>query len=251
MRLPSTIELLDLWQTGYNRSVTENSLRLIALYSEVSSVQVMAKLSLGERDSRLMALREKLFGTQLHNLSNCPFCNQQVEWISGLSDIGFQHQQQTVIHQKSAIQSFEYKHDDFEIEYRLPTSEDIYLDNHYSHQQTDPKKMISACIISAMKDNQPTDPEQLPEILHKKLAAEMEKNDPQSEISIQLHCPECDNSWQSAFDISIYLWKEIDHWANQLLDDVYILAYHFGWSEHDILTMHPHRRQFYLNKLSA
>jgi hypothetical protein len=66
-----------------------------------------------------------------------------------------------------------------------------------------------------------------------------------------LTCPNCCNQWEGQFDIASYLWTEINTWARHMLQEVYLLARAFGWSEYAILTMSPQRRQLYLEMIRA
>jgi T4 bacteriophage base plate protein len=246
MRTLNTPEVLDIWQTGYGRSVTENSLRLIGLSCDAENIEEMAHLSLGERDNRLMQLRRWFFGNTLNNIAVCPSCSQKVEWVSTVDEIGFHEAAHG-----DTYQSFEFRGEKLYVKFRLPTSKDIFQDNFFRNERSDVEKILLSCIVELRQDDQPLETAKLPKSVFQELAREIEKHDPLSDISIQLNCPQCRYSWEASFDISDYLWKEIDHWAKQLLEEVYILALHFGWSEYDILAMHPNRRQFYLNKLSA
>jgi hypothetical protein len=46
------------------------------------------------------------------------------------------------------------------------------------------------------------------------------------------------------------LWRALDRWARTALDEVRRLARGYGWSEQDILAMHPNRRRYYLERAS-
>ena len=73
-----------------------------------------------------------------------------------------------------------------------------------------------------------------------------EELDPQAEIKMNLTCPQCSHKWDVLFDISSFLWAEINQWAEQMLRTVHKLASAYGWSESDILNLSPVRRQLYL-----
>jgi hypothetical protein len=79
----------------------------------------------------------------------------------------------------------------------------------------------------------------------------MEALDPQADIRIALTCPQCGHGWNAQFDISGYLWTEIDQWAHQTLNAVHRLARAYGWSERDILELSPVRRQLYLGLIDS
>jgi hypothetical protein len=76
-------------------------------------------------------------------------------------------------------------------------------------------------------------------------------SDPQADVQIQLLCPACSSTWEQDFDISSFLWAEIDTWARRLLADVHVLARAYGWDEDQILALSPLRRHAYLEMVSA
>jgi hypothetical protein len=78
----------------------------------------------------------------------------------------------------------------------------------------------------------------------------MEMSDPQADIHIALSCPLCKSEKKIAFDISSFLWSELNAWAVRTLREVHILASAYCWRETDILAMSPWRRQFYLEVLN-
>ena len=69
--------------------------------------------------------------------------------------------------------------------------------------------------------------------------------DPLAEIALELACPDCAATWSAPFDIVRFLWSEVDAWAARTLDEVHVLASHYGWSEAEILALSPQRRQHY------
>jgi len=79
------------------------------------------------------------------------------------------------------------------------------------------------------------------------LAARMAECDPQADVLIEMICPDCSHAWTSIFDISAFFWKELQAEAKRLLLEVHALAWAYGWSEGDILSMSAARRRSYLD----
>jgi hypothetical protein len=92
--------------------------------------------------------------------------------------------------------------------------------------------------------------EQLSAEVLNKLAARMAECDPRAEALLALRCPVCGHTWQTIFDIVTFLWHEISTSAKRLLMEVHALASAYKWSEADILSISPARRQFYLNTVT-
>jgi hypothetical protein len=71
MRALSASELLNVWERGFIQPPIYRALTLLAVACEASP-ETLAKLSIGDRDARLLTLREWTFGSQLVGLVNCP-----------------------------------------------------------------------------------------------------------------------------------------------------------------------------------
>ena len=80
MHPPTPTDLLTVWEQGLSQTLVQKSIKLLQVCSTSVSVAEVASWSIGERDARLLQLREWLFGTQLVNMAHCPACNETVEW---------------------------------------------------------------------------------------------------------------------------------------------------------------------------
>ena len=105
------------------------------------------------------------------------------------------------------------------------------------------------CILEVKKDLNDFEISKLPDNVFNALEEQIEKEDSQADIRMLLSCPNCSNQWEVNFDILSYLWAEIDNWAKNILQEVALMARYFGWSERDVLSMSPKRRQMYLEML--
>jgi hypothetical protein len=72
--------------------------------------------------------------------------------------------------------------------------------------------------------------------------------DPGAAIDLTFECAACARSWSERLDIVSWMWGEIDARAHGLLDDVHVLAAHYGWSEDQILDLGSARRAAYLER---
>ena len=107
-------------------------------------------------------------------------------------------------------------------------------------------KLAERCVIEATQDGKRIGAAELPEEVVQALSVQLAHADSQADIALDLCCPECGGSWSASFDISAFLWAELNVRAKQLLGEVHTLAWTYGWSEADILAMSDARRQFYL-----
>jgi hypothetical protein len=235
--------LLLVWETGLQQSLIERSLALLELVFPEFSPEKSVLWSIGERDARLLQVRELLFGSTLHNTANCPFCGTKTEWESLLDSFKLQ-----TIGDATIPNLTDLNHEGYQIRFRLPNSADL-LELADASPDVGTDVLLQKCIVQASHHSLgATD---LPVGVKERIIREMEKNDPQANISLQLSCPDCKQEWVLNFDIMQYLWMEIDAWARRTIGDIGLLAYHFKWSENDILGMSRFRRNLYLNMITG
>jgi hypothetical protein len=242
MRPLSTSALLSVWEKSNNRSLPDKALLLLDTACSDGEPADPALLSIGDRDARLLQLREWMFGSSLLNTSHCPACGEQIEWVTDISDLRF-------LPDKVSQPSYSLQTDAFNIQFRLPNSYDlskVYSDSAY---QSDPVKLLAGCVLDVQHETGQYNIHDLPIEVYDKLDQEMSVHDPLADIRMALSCPGCSHAWDAQFDIVQYLWKEIDSWARHILHDVALLASTFGWSEAEILNMSPQRRHLYLDMI--
>ena len=72
MRALKAMELLTVWERGLNQTLLERVLALLIAACPKIDSETIAGLSIGERDARLLQLREWMFGSHLVNTAQCP-----------------------------------------------------------------------------------------------------------------------------------------------------------------------------------
>lgn len=227
-------------------SKIDRGLVLLNLQLPQLSLEDSARLSLGERDSRLLLLREQIFGKKLLNTVICPACKSKLEWTGNTRDIMLKEPDID-----SIVGEYEFMDDDYSIRFRLPNSEDIAEIITQPGQGNHEQLLFEKCIIKGEKSGRVIKPDKIPGTVRDKISLMMKELDPQAEIEINLNCPDCGNTWVSQFDILSYLWSEINYWANSILQEVDILAREYGWSEEQIISLSPMRRQTYLELIGS
>lgn len=246
MRPLTTTELLAVWEAGEQQSLLEKSLHLLRLAYSAADLNSVATLSIGERDACLLLLRERLFGRRLVNKATCPTCTETVEWETNTCDL---HLQAPIAAEQP--REFVLEEEGFTIRFRLPNSHDLRRAMMQAGDQFKPQQLLAACLLHIRRNAQEYAFEALPPSLIEALNERMAQEDPQANIQMLVGCPGCGAQWEVRFDIVSYLWLEIDNWAHHVLQQVYVLAKAFGWSENDILRLSPQRRQLYLTMLQA
>lgn len=248
MRPPTVLELLTVWENSIDQTLLQKTLNLLSLACPEIDSDSVARLSIGERDARLLLLREWLFGPQLINMADCPECSMRIEWNTDIKDIRLQPIQQ----QQNTKREFSLDVDEFSIRFRLPNSFDILtVFANGAEQPATPSKLLTLCLLETQCNGEVCEVNELPDRVLEALSHRMEEEDPQADIRMNLSCPHCSHQWEVQFDIESYLWTEINRWTERILQDVHILANAYGWSEHDILNLSPVRRQTYLNMVNS
>jgi hypothetical protein len=223
-----------------NLTLLEKVLALLTVACPEIDSEALAELSIGQRDARLLQLREWMFGSNLENTAECPQCTQRVEWENRIEDF-----RQEALDMPSQAE-FNLNVANYDLCFRLPTTMDIAAIVNASHDDAAPQDLLKRCIIASHFEGEALDPGSLPEDVVAALGRRIEELDPQAEIRIDLTCPQCSHEWVVLFDIASFLWEEINSWAERMMLTVHKLACAYGWSEREILELSPVRRQLYL-----
>jgi hypothetical protein len=269
--------LLEAWERGRDVSPGERGLILLGVAHPETPAAALAEWPVGRRDAALLALLERTFGSGLSALAECPRCHEPLEMDLPVSAIRVPAPQQHK--DRFVLDCTGYR-----VTYRLPTAGDLAalgdLTAPGGTRQAATRWLLERCIVDvelpkalqagAESGSRPAPahienidprstlanapaaiaadmPDAVFETLASAMAGAVAAADPQAEIELALTCPACRLQWRTPFDIVNFLWDEIDRWAARILGEVHILASNYGWSERDILALHPGRRQYYLD----
>src|SRR5207247_8997277 len=172
----------------------------------------LAGLTIGERDARLLALREMTFGSELTGLTNCPECDEEIELSFSCSEI--RPPAETAPPSELAVES-----NGREVRFRLPTSADLLTCR-------TPQELLERCLLNGS--------DQFTKDFVAVAGDKMSSADPMADIHLTLNCPICRHKWEAPFDIVAFFWREISAAARRLLREVHTLASAYGWTESEI-----------------
>src|ERR1051325_1179032 len=243
MRALSAAELLSVWELASHQSAGQRCLALLAACSADASPEELAQLSIGQSDARLLSLRERTFGPQLAAIATCPACGEALEFAVNVADI----RSPPPAHTNA---QFEIEREDYAVQFRLPNNIDISTLDPDAVPQNNRQCLLSRCVLAARRAGADVAAADLPLDVVTAIADRMAEADPQADVQFALSCPACGHHWAAPFDIGSFLWSELDTRAVRLLNDVHTLASAYSWSEADILSMSPIRRQTYLELLT-
>jgi hypothetical protein len=237
-------ELLSVWEQSFGQPRHERALRLLATTCPETSFDELAALSIGQRDARLLRLREWTFGEGMDGLTTCPACDSRLELSFNVAEI-------QIASEAAPVETLSLTLGDYDIRFRLPDSRDIAAITGSEDVAAGQRQLLERCLLSIRHCDVETNAEDLPDEVLEETAARMGAADPQADVQLSLACVQCGHQWQSIFDIESFFWSEIQAWAERILREVHTLAGAYGWREADILAMSPRRRQIYLEMLSG
>jgi hypothetical protein len=247
MRALDNADCLNLWERGSGSLPLERGMLALGLALPQASHEGLADWPLGRRNSALTQLHCACFGPSLQGQVHCPSCGEVLE---------FQMDGQSLLDEHAASHSWlMVVEDDTPADtaavnvrgrsFRLPTTRDLAIAIGEADPRRAATRLISSCQIEADDAEDWTD-EDIEEIGEKMASA-----DPMAEIRLAFICAQCGHQWQENLDIVGFLWMEIEARARRLLMDIHRLAWAYGWTERDILSLSESRRRLYLELVDA
>src|SRR5688500_4632995 len=87
MQMPSAADLLLAWERGLDQSPTRRALSLLEACLPEVTLDRLAALPIGMRDTQLLRLRESLFGNFVAAVSECPDCGERLDVAFNTNDV--------------------------------------------------------------------------------------------------------------------------------------------------------------------
>lgn len=196
-------------------------------------------LPIGMRDRYIMQLRALTFGSNLVVRCSCPTCDLELE---GQFDLG-----EALKSAPSEVPfKFEAVIDGHTASLRCPSTQDLLALAVLPIDQA-AAELLARCIVAV--DNDSPEGENKPD--RSTVARKLSEVDPLMNLSLTFHCDSCDSEWEEPLEIVDLFWQELEAVAQRLLAEVHALASVYGWSESQILSLSPVRREMYLNMVTA
>ena len=238
----TTSTLLGAWERALSQSPAQRALTLLMLTEPGQSREQLATLTIGQRDTHLLNLRESAFGPQMTGVVACPACTRQLELNFTVSSV-------RVVPPTDPVGLCSLTQGGFGVKFRIPNGDDLTTLTPDLDRAANQRRLLERCLLSLHCHGDAVPFNELPAELETAVSDRMAEADPQADVQLSLACPDCGHRWQAPLDILSYVWAEIHAWANRLLGDIHTLASTYGWREGDILAMSPWRRQAYLEMI--
>jgi hypothetical protein len=233
MRALSQADCLALWESGKTLHPLDQGLLAVHIALPHSHHDDVADWPLGRRNRALAELRCATFGRWLRGWTACEQCGERLEFEvdgdalaeSRTADAG----QSISVHG---------------MVYRLPTSRDLAQIAGERDPSLAAIHLLKQCMVSSVAGDSASSIWTEEEL--EAISECMAQADPLAEILLQFDCPLCGHSYQQSLDLAAFLWSEMEGRAKRLMLEVHTLASAYGWSEAEILSLNPARREFYL-----
>jgi hypothetical protein len=195
-------------------------------------------------DQRLLELRAQLFGRTLDAVALCPACGEELELELDT--------QQLAADTNAVADELTLRRGGWEVVFRMPTATDLAAVTGLGDTQQARSQLASACVITAQHHGvAPAPGKALPETVVAEMAKRMADRDPLGGSRVAFACPACGDNAEPAVDVAWLVTRELCAAADRLADDVHALASAYGWTEAEVLSLSPARRERYLERVGT
>ena len=232
--------LLRIWDLGANLLPYEQALVVLRVADQTTGDEALWSLPIGERDVRLLRIREATFGPTMTARSACRRCGEMAEFALTTTEI--------MARGRPSAGDLHLVAEDGEtvVRARLPTSRDLARVASLADPDDAAVELARGCVVGALRRGEDVPSGSLTPAILGAVAEAIRDADPLAEVLVAVPCPACGEATETLFDICSYLWDEISAEARRLVREVDLLARAYGWREQDVLTLAPHRRRAYI-----
>lgn len=241
MSSPGATEWLQLWERAAPSLPRRRRRELLA--AAVQGGAAPAQLPVGRANALLLRLHVAMFGSRLDCQTACPACGEPLELEVLAEDLLGQEP-------PSPAGTGHLRVDDWEVSFRLPTESDVEAVQDAHEPDVARRLLLQRCVSECRQGSERRDVLLAPAEVVARLGARMEELDPLAVLDFDMKCGHCGHGWSSPLEVDSFVWARLDAWARRTLREVHELAARYGWSERDIVTMSPWKRQIYLDLVS-
>lgn len=248
--------------------VTELLVRCVRRVGELAPVttDIARQLLVGDRQYLLLKLRQLTFGDRIQSVLSCPWpnCGRAIDIDFNISDIPISECQQVLPVYESSLSidglslpdclSQSLVSDELKYSFRLPNGADqetcgrlaLSSPAHALHN------LLGCCVKKIGAIENPGDEiiAELPAGLIMNIEQDMEQRAPSLELTMEVDCPECKRSFIAPFELQDFFFGELIINTELLYREVHYLAFHYHWSEEEVMAMPRSKRRQYIDVLS-
>jgi hypothetical protein len=156
-------ELLYIWEMCLQQHPVDRALTILAMALPEVSRQELLALSAGQRDTHLLAVRERTLGSQLACFAECPACQERLEFVFDVADIRVMPQiedgtgdvtwdvTEGAINRLPTQGVYEVTIEGYDLRFRLPDSVDLAEIARCGDVDAARNLLVQRCVIRADK----------------------------------------------------------------------------------------------------
>lgn len=242
--------------------VTELLVRCVKRIGSLSRIDasVIRDLLVGDRDYLVIKLRQMILGSKVICVLRCPNsdCGKLMDLTFNLDELEFEHkpvsQRYFIMNLSLGAEEFATEGLESSLEFRLPNGADQEACAALSRVDGEAavEELLARC-IKRIGDCTVIDRSTIEELGHTGQLDEIEERMAQlssrAEIELEARCPECGQHFNPYLDALTFFLDELRGTFVTLEHDIHFLAWHYHWSEQEILSMTRRKRQRYVTLL--
>lgn len=215
-------------------------LERVASFEEGEASELLRQLSIGDRAALMLHMRRLELGDSLDCTVACASCGKNMSVVLSAAEL---------LDAKNPQPSASYAIEacGFKLQVRPLTTLDQDMLVGIAQQNELEEALARSCIVES---NMPL-PEKLPHQLINTISSKLEEVDPLSYIILHLSCVECDHSFGASFNVEDFVYRELGIGLCDLESEVHWLAFHYHWSENEILSLPVRRRRRYISLINS
>jgi hypothetical protein len=240
-------------------AILNRCIRRIGTVAPVSE-SIVHNLLIADRDFLLLKLREATFGSRVQATIPCPWpdCGEKVDidfLIDDIPVISSVEKGPLFTMSLSPQAAFLENEETYrELVFRLPIGADQELlsPRLVENESLALAELLAQCIqrIGPVEIASSAQIERLSPLARMEIEQEMLRLAPKIELNMDVNCPECRRIFTAPFDLQDFFFGEMRTSRDLLYREVHYLAYHYHWSEKEIMEMPKDQRRNYIEILA-
>ena len=218
------------------------------------------ELGVGDRQYLLIKLRQLTFGDKVEMVVRCPWpdCGEASDIDFSIADVPLRDAATAdrlpeVELSPEAAAASGFGLSPLRVCFRLPTGADQeLLSPVLAHNEAEALSALLARCLRSVGD-ETASPElvaRLSPSARREIERAMEAAAPGLDLTLEAKCSECGRAFTVPFDAQDFILGEARGSRDLLMREIHYLAYHYHWSETDILAMPRDRRRGYIAVLA-
>lgn len=238
----------SLFQAEWTTALLARCIKRLGPLNPVTSDNVRS-LTVGDREALLLHARRLTLGNQLDCVVNCPNddCGEKMGLNLAISNFLLTPYENAQDLYETTISENDKS---YQVKFRLPTGSDQEeaARTAKSNPHGAAEQVLRSCIMNINTDSK-DEVEALPLSVKENLPYIIAELDPQAELTLNISCTGCRTQFSTILDAGSYFSRELKSNLNHLYNEVHLIAYHYHWSEKEIMSMTTSKRHRYRDLL--